>query len=76
LLVAEAEYLGVNAFAESGYVGLAEVEIGLKEGDGPILEAWVKDGRTDLLASEVGEINRYAAPTPLSTETVIWGSLI
>ena len=66
----------MNAFADSGYVGLAEVEIGLKEGDGPILEAWVKDGRTDLLTSEVGEIIRYAAPTPLSTETVIWGSLI
>jgi hypothetical protein len=37
LLEAEAEYLGVNAIADSGYVGLAEVEISLKEGDGPIL---------------------------------------
>jgi len=76
LLEAEAEYLGVNAIEDSGHVGLAEVEIGVKEVDGPILEAWVKDGLTDLLASEAGEINRYAAPTPLSTETVIWGSLI
>ena len=59
----------MNAIEDSGYVGLAEVEIGVKEVDGPILEAWVKDGLTDLLASE-------AAPTPLSTETVIWGSLI
>jgi hypothetical protein len=58
LLESKMEYLGMDTFLNSGCidVGLAKIEVGLKEGNGPILEAWIKDGHMDLLASEAGKV--------------------